>query len=963
MILGELPLYTAASDATFTWGVMEGWEFSQAVRSAYAEAVHWRRNVFQVPSGGVGKDFVLELTRLYNAYAEGSALESIALTAAMLLPILLLQKPHAQSKAKDHALCLSRRLKSWRSGDIDGLMREGQVIQQHLESTGSAAKKDSGTLRGFTRLMLLGNVRGALRVLSNSTSGGALSLSETLVDSDGSLKSVREVLAEKHPNPGPMVKDALLQDKQDFPSTHSVIFDGLTGDVIRRAALRTEGSAGPSAIDASGWRRLCTAFHAASTSLCSSVASVTRRLCCSYVDPSCLHALISCRLVPLDKRPGVRPIGVCETVRRIMGKAVMSIVGRDVLLAAGPLQLCAGQTAGSEAAIHAMSQIFDDAGSDAVLLVDARNAFNCLNRRTALHNIRVLCPAIAPYLINTYRRNAALFVGGDVLQSMEGTTQGDPLAMAMYAIAIRPLIDRIAVTNTFQVWFADDAARGGKVQCFRKWWDLLQRYGTSYGYFVNESKTWLLVKPDALAEAENAFSDTNINITTKGVRHLGAPLGNRDYTTEFIKAQVKTWASELSALSEMAKSQPHLSYCALTQAIVGKWVYISRTVPGISDLLQPLEDVLRKDVLPVITGRSPPDDLERELFALPARLGGLGIVKPPDLPGLEFDISTKVSAPLIALIVNQDRCNSMPSFTESLRSQKAIAIAQRREKRDRMHARCSDVRERLSRPLNHAVSLAQEDGASTWLSARPVEEHGFALHKSAFRDALALRYGWEPSQLPSHCVCGTEFNTEHALSCPNGGFLIVRHNEVRDFTAGLLREVCNDVEVEPTLQPLSGEQLALSTANRDPDARLDIKARGIWGGRFECAFFDVRIFNPRARSNQSPQITSVYRRHENAKRRQYEQRVREIEMASFVPLVFTTSGGLGPAATVTYKRIAMLLAEKWSTPYSAVMGWMRCRIGFALLRSSIMCLRGSRKHVRSVIRRPDLALAEGQIHI
>ena len=111
---------------------MEGWEFSQAVRSAYAEAVHWRRNVFQVPSGGVGKDFVLELTRLYNAYAEGSALESIALTAAMLLPILLLQKPHAQSKAKDHALCLSRRLKSWRSGDIDGLMREGQVIQLGL---------------------------------------------------------------------------------------------------------------------------------------------------------------------------------------------------------------------------------------------------------------------------------------------------------------------------------------------------------------------------------------------------------------------------------------------------------------------------------------------------------------------------------------------------------------------------------------------------------------------------------------------------------------------------------------------------------------------------------------------------------------------------------------------------------------------------------------------------------------
>ena len=77
-------------------------------------------------------------------------------------------------------------------------------------------------------------------------------------------------------------------------------------------------------------------------------------------------------------------------------------------------------------------------------------------------------------------------------------------------------------------------------------------------------------------------------------------------------------------------------------------------VPGISNLLQPLEDVLRKDILPVLTGRCPPNDLERQLFALPAQLGGLGIVKPPDLSGCELDISTKVCAPLIPLIVNQN---------------------------------------------------------------------------------------------------------------------------------------------------------------------------------------------------------------------------------------------------------------------------------------------------------------------
>ena len=74
----------------------------------------------------------------------------------------------------------------------------------------------------------------------------------------------------------------------------------------------------------------------------------------------------------------------------------------------------------------------------------------------------------------------------------------------------------------------------------------------------------------------------------------------------------------------------------------------------------------------------------------------------------------------------------------------------------------------------------------------------------------------------------------------------MRHNEVRDFTAGLLREVSYDVEIEPKLQPLAGEELAPS-ANRDSEARLNTKARGLWGGRFECAFFDFRIFNPCAR--------------------------------------------------------------------------------------------------------------------
>ena len=208
------------------------------------------------------------------------------------------------------------------------------------------------------------------------------------------------------------------------------------------------------------------------------------------------------------------------------------------------------------------------------------------------------------------------------------------------------------------------------------------------------------------------------------------------------------------------------------------------------------------------------------------------------------------------------------------------------------------------------MELSQEKGASTWLTTLPIDEHGFALHKTAFRDSLSLRYGWPFQNSPSHCSCGQPFSVEHALTCKTGGFPAVRHNEVRDITATLLTEVCHGVTTEPHLQPLSGESLSHRSANTQDGARLDVAMYGFWGGRFEKAFIDVRIFNPSAQSNRHASLSSVYRKHEQEKRREYDQRVREIEHATFTPLVLSTTGGMGRAATTFYKRLASMLAEK-----------------------------------------------------
>ena len=349
---------------------------------------------------------------------------------------------------------------------------------------------------------------------------------------------------------------------------------------------------------------------------------------------------------------------------------------------------------------------------------------------------------------------------------------------------------------------------------------------------------------------------------------------------------------------------------------MSKWTYLCRTTPDIGSLLKPVDDALRSVLLPTLTGRPPPSDLQCALFALPVRLG---IVIPSRTAAYEQQSSLLVTSALCEHILSQDTEYGYDVIAKQLESKALV--------RQQNHAKSSTDADEISAllrdPLRRAVALAKEKGSSTWLTTLPLVEHGFALHKGAFHDALALRYGWTPSDMPSACVCGSKFSVKHALSCARGGFPSIRHNEIRNLTATLLTEVCHDVCIEPELQPVSDEALAGVYANHQDGARLDIAANGFWGGTFERTYFDV---NPRALSNRHTQLSNPYRKHERIKKRTYEQRVREIEYASFTPLVLSATGGLANEANTFYKRLASLLAYKWDYPYSSTLCWLRCRL-------------------------------------
>ena len=113
-----------------------------------------------------------------------------------------------------------------------------------------------------------------------------------------------------------------------------------------------------------------------------------------------LETFVARRLIPLDKNPGLRPIGIGEMRRRLAGKIVVSTIREDITESGSSLQVCAGQEAGSQAAAHPMHEIFKEQDTEAVLLIDAANAFNTVNRKVVLLNVKVICLAISTYVNN-----------------------------------------------------------------------------------------------------------------------------------------------------------------------------------------------------------------------------------------------------------------------------------------------------------------------------------------------------------------------------------------------------------------------------------------------------------------------------------------------------------------------------------------------------------------------------------
>jgi hypothetical protein len=366
--------------------------------------------------------------------------------------------------------------------------------------------------------------------------------------------------------------------------------------------------------------------------------------------------------------------------------------------------------------------------------------------------------------------------------------------------------------------------------------------------------------------------------------------------------------------------------------VSAEWTFVKRVLPETEEHFAAVEEAIFKDFLPKTLGRPSITPLERELFALPAREGGLGIPDPSskDAEGA-FETSRAASAHLV------DALQKDTEFDLGTHcSTRKEAAAAHREAKKRIHtATAETLLGRLAPRQVRAVQRIRDHRLSCLLTYTPSLMNHTVLDHFTFRDHLAIRYGTTPVHAQSRCDgCADRpaFDLDHALNCKKGGMVIWRHNEVRDVFGDFAQQAWNNAEKEPIIEEERDGRIAL---------RADLLVFGVWA-RQMAALFDIRVTHTDAASYQNTTPQQVMRRQAEQKVQEYGPAVARRGNSHFTPLVMGTAGEMDEDTVKFVNAIATQLASKWGKRFGEVKGWINLRLQIALARACSMCIRRTR---------------------
>ncbi len=186
-----------------------------------------------------------------------------------------------------------------------------------------------------------------------------------------------------------------------------------------------------------------------------------------------------------------------------------------------------------------------------------------------------------------------------------------------------PLISELKRDDLIQVWYA---SASGKIGNLKEWFDVLMVQGPQFAYFPEPRKSFLVVHDTFISEAEELFTDCGIQVVSSR-QFLRGVMGDDDDEEVFIEEKVEEWISELKVLVMIGEQQPQVAYSALVKSLQSKWNFVQRVVHGGRSSYHKLEELLAGVELPSLFGTEVTTE-ERDLFALPARSGGLGVYNP-----------------------------------------------------------------------------------------------------------------------------------------------------------------------------------------------------------------------------------------------------------------------------------------------------------------------------------------------
>ena len=244
----------------------------------------------------------------------------------------------------------------------------------------------------------------------------------------------------------------------------------------------------------------------------------------------------------------------------------------------------------------------------------------------------------------------------------------------------------------------------------RQWWDKIVQFGPYLGYFPKATKSWLVVKPEKLAEATTMFAGTNVNITTEGRKYLGGFVGTREGAEKYVAELVEEWVEQMRELTRIAKVEPQAAYSSFTAGFRHKTTYFMRTIPNLEEVLKPLDDIIDNSFIPAITeGRVLSAD-DRKLLSLPVRLGGMGIPIFTNICQQEYENSLKATQLLRPKIVAQEQI-----YILNRQAEHAIDTEIRKRRDENNKLILDELRSKMSPEKLRGNDVAQMKGASSWL--------------------------------------------------------------------------------------------------------------------------------------------------------------------------------------------------------------------------------------------------------